>query len=441
MSNTLRHANHLIPLPEKIGKYHVVGLAGHGNMGTVFVGHDPFTDRDVAIKICAIPTRGDDSSARTARKLFFNEAHTAGVLEHPNILSVLDAGEEAGQPYIVMEYVHGGATLAPHCVPEGLLPVERVAEYVARCAAALDYAHRRGVVHRDIKPSNIMLTPAGEVKIGDFGIAQRTLDDTTHVMGMMGSPRYMSPEQTMERALSGQTDIYSLGVVMYELLTGRPPFTSTNLPVLFKQITTDPVPPLEDVRPGLPPALDSIVQCALEKELPYRYQSGAELAADLAAVFTDLRADTGEGITEERRFDILRELSFFNEFADSELVEVIHAARWTGVTAGHRCELPAREHSYVVVVSGDAEIVGGDRVLATLAPGDAFGAGRGSGETVRLRARNDTTLLVVSPARLERTSDACQLRFNRVLLQGLVQRLSMAAGLVGGSDDGGRDAD
>ena len=122
-------------------------------------------------------------------------------------------------------------------------------------------------------------------------------------------------------------------------------------------------------------------------------------------------------------------------------MEVIHAARWTGVTAGHRCELPAREHSYVVVVSGDAEIVGGDRVLATLAPGDAFGAGRGSGETVRLRARNDTTLLVVSPARLERTSDACQLRFNRVLLQGLVQRLSMAAGLVGGSDDGGRDAD
>jgi len=431
----------VIPLPDKIGKYHVVGLAGHGNMGTVFVGHDPFADRDVAIKICAIPTRGDENAARTARKLFFNEAHTAGALEHPNILSVLDAGEEAGQPYIVMEYVEGGATLAPHCVPEGLLPVEQVAEYIARCAAALDYAHRRGVVHRDIKPSNIMLTPRGEVKIGDFGIATRTLDDTTHVMGMMGSPRYMSPEQTMERALSGQTDIYSLGVVMYELLTGRPPFTSTNLPVLFKQITGDAVPPLEAIRPGLPPALDSIVQCALEKELPYRYQTGAELAADLTALYSDLREDKGERRNEAERFAILRELGFFNEFADSELIEMLRVGRWTGIGAGAHCDLPPREQSYVVVVSGDAEIVGGERVLTTLAPGDAFGAGRDTGETVRLRARNDTTLMVVSPARLERTTDACQLRFNRALLQGLVQRLSMAAGLASATDENPGDAD
>jgi len=425
------------PLPEKIGKYHVVGLAGHGNMGTVFVGYDPFADRDVALKICAIPTRGDDATARTARKLFFNEAHTAGALDHPNILSVLDAGEDAGQPYIVMEYVEGGSTLQPHCTPQGLLPMERVAEYVARCAAALDYAHRRGVVHRDIKPSNIMLTPSGEVKIGDFGIAQQTLDDTTHVMGMMGSPRYMSPEAIQERPLSGQTDLYSLGVVMYELLTGRPPFTSTNLPVLFKQIASDAAPSLEEVRPGLPPALDTIVQCALEKELPYRYQSGAELAADLAALFSEVRADTSAELDEEQRFDILREVSFFNEFANGELAEVVRAARWSRVTAGSMCDLPLREHAFVVVISGDVEIVGGERGLATLAPGDSFGTARVSGDGVRLRARNDATVLVLAAARLERTSDGCQLRFNRALLHGLVRRLSMTGALAAAEGETG----
>lgn len=223
-------------LPEKFGKYHVLGLAGRGNMGVVYVGYDPFADRDVAIKVSNVEEKLEDTAARQARKLFFNEAHMAGLLNHPNILKIFDAGVEDGEPYIVMEYVEQGETLLEYCDPATLLPVPRVAAIIAKCARAIDYAHRQGVIHRDIKPSNIMQTPDGEVKIGDFGIAHRTLADDTHVLGIVGTPRYMSPEQVQEEKITGQTDIYSLGVVMFELLTGRVPFPVANLSRLIHQI-------------------------------------------------------------------------------------------------------------------------------------------------------------------------------------------------------------
>ncbi len=422
-------------LPEKIGKYSIVGLAGRGNMGTVYLGYDPFADRDVAIKVCTLTTQLEDGPARRARKLFFNEAHTAGALDHPYILKLLDAGEDSGQPYIVMEYVDGGATLARHCSPDSLLPVPRVAEYISNCAAALDYAHRRGVIHRDIKPTNIMLTPDGEVKVGDFGIAQRTLDDTTHVMGMMGTPRYMSPEQLHDRTLTGQTDLYSLGVVMFELLTGRPPWSSTNLGTLLKQIDDEDAPALESLRPELPAGLDSIVRCAMEKELPYRYQSGAELAADLTALFSDIRADTAAVPDEDYRFEALRDLGFFNDLSDGELMEVVRLGGWSRLPAGRPWTPDERGTAWLVVVSGDAELVDGNRPIRPIGPGDTFGHGAGGAARIRLQARNDVALLVVRDEALQRASDGCQVRFGRAMLHALVQRLSLP-GLQGGEPDG-----
>ena len=156
--------------PEKIGKYKIVDVAGSGAMGDVYVGYDPFIDRAVAIKVC---THNDGSdSARVARKLFVNEAQAAGALDHPNILKIYDAGEENGQPFIVMEYIAEARTLRSYCTPENLLPIPLVIQVVRQCAAALEYAHGRGVLHRDIKPANVMLTRDGQVKIGDFGIDQ-----------------------------------------------------------------------------------------------------------------------------------------------------------------------------------------------------------------------------------------------------------------------------
>jgi len=413
-------------LPEKIGKYPIVGIAGKGNMGTVYVGYDPFADRDVAIKVNTTLTTGEEHQERLARKLFFNEAHTAGALDHPNIIKVLDAGEEHGEPYIVMEYLPGGNTLQDHCQRDLLLAAEKVCEYLAKCATALDYAHRRGVVHRDIKPTNIMLAENGDVKIADFGIAQRRLDDTTQVMGLMGSPRYMSPEQTQDSALSGQTDIYSLGVVLFELLTGQPPFTSTNLAVLFNQIKTDSVPDLRGLRKDLPAALNSIVQCAMEKDPLYRYQSGAEMANDLSAVFATPAVVGNLEIDPTEQFAMIRDQGIFNEFTDAELHELIEAGHWQSLPAGQLLSAP--EHSafsYVVLLSGDTEVVEGDRALANLAPGDCFGIRGSKANRRQLRARNDSLLLNIEERRLAQASQSCQFRFNREFLHTIIDRLSV----------------
>ena len=196
-------------LPEKIGKYEVLGVAGHGNMGIVYVGQDPSTDAKVAIKVCPLDGDGQGGINRIARKLFFNEAHTARALDHPNVLAVIDTGEENGQPYIVMEYIEEARLLADFLDVNNLLPVRKVVEFLYQASKALDYAHRRGVVHRDIKSTNILLTKRDEVKVGDFGIAQYAMSDATQVMGVLGSPRYMSPEQVREEDVNNQTDLFS----------------------------------------------------------------------------------------------------------------------------------------------------------------------------------------------------------------------------------------
>lgn len=214
---------------EKVGKYEILGVAGRGGMGTVFIGHDPFIDRRVAIKVCPV-VNPDDTDSRLTRKMFFNEAQSAGVLDNPNILRVFDAGEVDGDPYIVMEYVEGAETLKDYCKPQKIIPVAQAVRIFHQCAKALDHAHRRGVTHRDIKSANIMLNAEGEPKIGDFGIAQRAVSDSTQVMGMFGSPTYMSPEHARDDDLTHQTDLYSFGVVMYEVLAGRPPFRARGFP-------------------------------------------------------------------------------------------------------------------------------------------------------------------------------------------------------------------
>jgi serine/threonine protein kinase len=207
-------------LPEKIDKYEILGVAGRGAMGVVYHGHDPFFDRDVAIKTTQSLSRASEHAF--ARTMLFNEARAAQQLDHGAILQVFDAGEFAGEPYVVMEYVPEAVTLREHCSVDNLLVLEKAVEIIHTCARALEHAHRRGIIHRDIKTSNILLTSDGRVKIGDFGIAKIDAAEITEILGTVGSPRFMSPEQFMERPLTRQTDIYSLGAVLYELLAGRP---------------------------------------------------------------------------------------------------------------------------------------------------------------------------------------------------------------------------
>jgi eukaryotic-like serine/threonine-protein kinase len=179
-------------IPERIGKYLIINEVGRGSTGVVYLSHDPYYGRDVAIKVYSIDTGGDDDRARIARKMFLSEAHMVGMLQHPNILPIFDAGEEHDNCYIVTEHVHGARTLAAYCRPDNLLPLDDVVEIMFKCAKALHYAHTRGVIHRDIKPSNIMLTQDSDVRIIDFGIALVAGSEISRIEGIAGSPSYMS---------------------------------------------------------------------------------------------------------------------------------------------------------------------------------------------------------------------------------------------------------
>jgi eukaryotic-like serine/threonine-protein kinase len=414
-------------VPEKIGKYEVNSCVGRGSMGVVYAGHDPYADRKVAIKVCSISDENDSHPNRLAKKLFFNEAHTTGSLDHPNILTVYDAGEDADQPYIVLEFLDGGDTLKRYIEKDNLLSIERTVEILYQCAKALDYAHRRGVIHRDIKATNIMLTADGRVKICDFGIAQFSSGDQTQVMGLLGSPRYMSPEQAREEDVTAQTDIYSLGVVGYELLTGKAPFAANGLSKLINQILHESPPPITDFRPEVPEKLTQIIAKAMAKDMAARYQSGQEMAADLAGVFAHLDEPADQPPADEK-FSTVRDLSFFNEFTDAEIAEVIAAAEWKQFQPlDSIVDEGTLEHSFFIIVSGDVAVVKAAKQISTLTKGDCFGEmsyvmkAQRSASIVSI---SDVELLRVDAALMEQASTATQLRFNQIFLRTLIERLA-----------------
>lgn len=413
-------------LPEKIGKYPVIGTAGRGNMGMVYIGYDPFHDRDVAIKVCKLSPGIEEDSARVARKMFFNEAHAAGVLDHPNITRILDAGEEDDEPYLVMEYVDGGTTLESYCKSDRLLPVAEVAKVIFACAKALDYAHRRGVIHRDIKPSNLMLTDDGDVKIGDFGVAQLPMDEATHVMGIMGSPLYMSPEQLQDDELSGRSDLYSLGVVMFELLAGRPPFSAGNFAQLVRTIVNEDPPSLKSLRSNLPEAVIDIVERALAKNPQDRHQTGSDLASDLVAAFPAL-AGGPAGQTDADKMSMARKIPLFNEFSDDELNEVLRVGSWERYGPGETIiKEGLDDYSFCILIAGDVAVKKRGQNLTALKTGDCFGEMSylaRSRRTATIAALNDVRILRINETQMEQALDSVQARFNKVFLKTLVQRL------------------
>jgi len=206
--------------PSKLGKYEIIKEVGRGSMGVVFAAYDPDIERSVAVKLALADALQDRDSGERFRKMFFNEAHTARLLRHPNILEIFDAGVDDDKCYIVMELVEGGTTLKEYCTAEKLLSVNQAAEIVFKCAQAVDYAHKQGLIHRDIKPTNILLTKEMDVKIADFSIAHSARSDMTQTMpmGFVGSPRYMSPEQVQEDTITNQTDFLSRSLPMGWLL-------------------------------------------------------------------------------------------------------------------------------------------------------------------------------------------------------------------------------
>jgi eukaryotic-like serine/threonine-protein kinase len=417
-------------VPERIGKYVIINEVGQGSTGRVFLSHDPYYGRDVAIKLYNIENEEDEQKARVTRKMFFNEAQMMGRLQHPNILPIYDAGEENGSYYVVTEHVHGARTLAAYCRPDNLLRIDDVVEIMFKCAKGLHYAHGRGVIHRDIKPSNIMLTLDNDVRVIDFGIALIKDSDVSRIEGIAGSPSYMSPEQVQSAEITPRSDIYSLGAVMYELLTGYRPFRANSLSKLLHQIVYATPPPIHTLRTGIPEDLEEVVMTALRKEPENRYANALELAAALTKLHQKLRSQY-DRIDQQEQFDQLRKLRFFHDFSHAEIWEVLRASEWCNYAMDDEIiregELDDR---FYIIVNGTVSVQSGRRQIGELSEGDCFGETsyvRGARRTATIKANVPVTLVRVSSTLLEQASSACQLRFNKVFLRSLIERLQGVA--------------
>ncbi|HEY6084574.1 MAG TPA: serine/threonine-protein kinase [Nitrospira sp.] len=276
-------------VPPMLGRYKVLKELGRGAMGVVYLGKDPTIQRFVAIKTMRLDQIDDRDKLQEVKSRFFREAESAGRLSHPNIVTIYDAGEQDDLGYIAMEMIQGHS-LKQRSRQPNLMPVAEVVHILTTVAEALDHAHQQGVVHRDIKPANIMLTKDRSVKVMDFGIAKMASSSKTQTDIVLGTPTYMSPEQIAGKKVDGRTDIFSLGVVLFELLTGRPPFSADNLSALLFTIAHHPHPSLSSVRKDLPPMLQEVLDRALQKELPQRYRRAGEFAEDLRLCLRSLAA-------------------------------------------------------------------------------------------------------------------------------------------------------
>ena len=348
---------------------------------------------------------------------------------HPHIVEIYDAVADEDNAYIVMEYVDGG-TLQRFTRPDNLLELGDVIEIVYKCARALDFATQFGVIHRDIKPANILISADNDIKITDFGSAALLRTERTIVDGI-GTPAYMSPEQHLNKTLTHQTDIYALGVVMFQLLTGRLPFQAGNIGALVHQILNGEPPLPSEFRPDIPGEIDVVVRRAIERDPAVRYLAWEQFAGDLAAIASGAPL-TKRGVLETEKFNALRGLAFFRSFTDVELWEVLRFGEWLQVGKG---EMIMKEGTpgdfFSVLVDGEARVTRKLRLLYTLKAGECFGemAYLGEGSKVRTAdviAASDARMLKIPVSALERVSELCRLNFDRAFLRVLVERLTLA---------------
>ena len=429
MGSSRTTATGLPAAPEKVGKYEIIKELGKGATSSVYQAYDPFQRRQVAIKLVFPEALGDKEHGKRYRKLFITEASLAGKLSHPHIVAIYDAVAADEGSYIVMEYVDG-TTLEQYSRHDALLPVQRIVEIIYKCARALEYASRQGVIHRDIKPANILLAGESDIKISDFGAALTVASETTQVSGI-GSPAYMSPEQVKELPLTYQTDIFSLGVVMFQLLTGRLPFQGANNYSMIYQIINVEPPRLTQVRPDIPPRIDAIVMRALQKDTTKRYQTWEEFAHDLATALGN-EEKRQEGFAESEKFDTLRKLEFFRHFSDVELWEVLRLASWhkhpRDTVLIHEDDIGS---SFFVLVSGEVKVVKQERLLNVLKAGECFGEMAYLGKqkfqrSASIMALSEISVIEIRAETLSKASDLCRHHFHGAFLELLVDRLTMA---------------
>ncbi len=409
----------------KVGRYLIKEKIGHGSMGMVYLARDPYIKRDVAIKIARFSQEVEQEEAERYKERFFTEAQSAGRLNHPNIVAIYDAGIHKDSCYIAMEYIDG-PTLQKYCKTETLLPVTKAAEIVFVAAKALDYAHRRGVVHRDIKPSNIMLTRQGVVKIADFGIAKVDSQGGSR-MGLVGSPCYMSPEQVREEPIREKSDIFSLGCVFYELITGKKAFFGDNyFAILYKITHEDPTPP-SHLRPELPEILDKIIARALAKDPGQRYQTCMDMAYDLRVALRGLK-EASRRTKMEDVVDYVQQVPFFESFSREQVQQILMASNLIRVPKGQVVVNEGEiDDSFYIILSGKAAVVKNSKPLATIERGECFGEmAYLSGQTraATVVASTDSILMKISATLLDKAPASIQLLFLKKFAMTLLTRLA-----------------
>lgn len=422
-----------LDLSLQIGKYDIERQLGKGATGTVYLAVNTFTGEKVALKVIEPEVFRDPQFGSVHRSQFLNEASLAGKLKHPHIVGILDAVVQEDAGHIAMELVNGG-DLSQHATPDKLLPVADVLQIIFKCCGALDYAFKEGIVHRDIKPANLMMGEGTEVKIADFGAALLRKSQAVQTASI-GSPFYMSPEQMQDQPLTHHSDMYCLGVALYELLTGHKPFMSDTLDGLVQKVMHEEPAAPSAVRPNLPKLLDAVVLRALAKRPEARYATWADFALQLSTAVKLVLPP--EAIPDSEKYVALKSVNMLSGLSDAELWELVHAGLWTRFAAKQpviKENDPGQ--SFFFLASGQVKITKQGRLLNMIDKKEFFGemAYIRGGELPRhatVEAMTGLLLCEFEPDALNKMTIGAQLQLTRTLVRNLVDRLELANSRVG----------
>jgi len=413
---------------EQIGKYQLRKVLGKGASGTVYLALDTFSGNDVALKVLDPKVVASAEFGETVTAQFLNEASLAGKLAHPHIAAILEAAVTGNSGYVALEYVPGG-DLSQYTAPGKLLSKEDAIQIAFKSCGALDYAFRQGIVHRDIKPANILVVSGTNIKVADFGAAYLKKAEETHVANV-GSPYYMSPEQIRGEELGHHSDMFAMGVVLYELFVGQRPFTAASLPDLFAKILNEtPVPP-STIRPEVGKDVDHIVMQMMGKSPGERYPTWADLALDIAKI--GRLSVYQKGIPDSDKFTALKKVSLLQRLNDAELWELVHAGRWERLP-GRKAIVVEGEagKSLFFLASGQAKVTKLGRLLNMLNAGECFGdmayvKDGGSPRGATVESLGDVVVAEFDPEAIQKVSVTCQLQLTKAILDSVVDRLSLA---------------
>jgi len=406
---------------------------GKGANGVVYLAFDNYLQKDVALKLTHLSQFEDDENGIRNRRMWLNETRLAGKLQHPFIVHIIESGNSDEFDYLVMEYVEG-VTLRQYSSADSLLPFDRLIDILYKVSNALDYANKMGVLHRDIKPSNVLLGEGNIVKISDFGSAFLLDSDLTQV-DTVGTLPFMAPEHFRQARPTIQSDIYAVGVMAYQLLTGTLPFNATSKDALIYQKLHGEAIPLEKRRQDIPQSLRFAVHRAMHPDKDMRYATWKEFCDDLASSIPHV-ARPDDTRFDSSLFGVVRNLAFFNNFSDVEVWETVGISRWLPSNPNQDIVQEGEvSSSFYIIIDGEVEVNKSGVVLSNLGVGECFGeiAYLDEARHVRLAtvtARTPVKLLEVNGEALLLASDRLQACFAKAFLNLMVVRLAAANRLM-----------